>query len=83
MVVLGGMGNIPGVILGAVLLSVFPEALRYMSPLQNAVFGRELIDAEAARLLIFGLAMVLIMLFRPAGLLPSDVRKRELAMRSD
>jgi len=82
MVVLGGMGNIPGVILGAVLLSVFPEALRYMSPLQNAVFGRELIDPEAARLLIFGLAMVFIMRFRPAGLLPSEVRKRELAMRT-
>jgi len=83
MVVLGGMGNIPGVILGAVLLSVFPEALRYMSPLQNAVFGRELIDPEAARLLIFGLAMVLIMRFRPAGLLPSEVRKRELALQGD
>ncbi len=79
MVVLGGMGNIPGVILGAVLLSTFPEALRYMAPLQKAAFGRELIDPEAARLLIFGLAMILIMLFRPAGLLPSDVRKRELA----
>jgi branched-chain amino acid transport system permease protein len=83
MVVLGGMGNIPGVILGAVLLSVFPEALRYMSPLQDAVFGRELIDPEAARLLIFGLAMIFIMLFRPAGLLPSEVRKRELALRGD
>ena len=83
MVVLGGMGNIPGVILGAVLLSVFPEALRYMSPLQNAVFGRELIDPEAARLLIFGLAMIFIMLFRPAGLLPSEVRKRELSLQND
>jgi len=79
MVVLGGMGNIPGVILGAVLLSTFPEALRYMAPLQKAAFGRELIDPEAARLLIFGLAMILIMLFRPAGILPSEVRKRELA----
>jgi branched-chain amino acid transport system permease protein len=78
MVVLGGMGNIPGVVLGAVLLSVFPEALRYMTPMQTAVFGRELIDPEAARLLIFGLAMILIMLFRPAGILPSEVRKREL-----
>jgi len=79
MVVLGGMGNIPGVILGAVLLSVFPEALRYLAPLQKAVFGSEVIDPEAARLLIFGLAMILIMHFRPAGLLPSEVRKRELA----
>ncbi|MCC6610427.1 MAG: ABC transporter ATP-binding protein [Burkholderiales bacterium] len=83
MVVLGGMGNVPGVVLGGVLLSVFPEALRYMSPLQDAVFGRELIDPEAARLLIFGLAMVFIMLFRPAGLLPSAVRKRELALHGD
>ncbi len=79
MVVLGGMGNIPGVILGAVLLSIFPEALRYMAPLQKAAFGHEIIDPEAARLLIFGLAMILIMLFRPAGLLPSEVRRRELA----
>ena len=79
MVVLGGMGNIPGVVLGAVLLSVFPEALRYMTPLQEEAFGREIIDPEAARLLIFGLAMILIMLFRPAGILPSEVRKRELA----
>ena len=78
MVVLGGMGNIPGVILGAVLLSIFPEALRYMAPLQKAAFGHEIIDPEAARLLIFGLAMIFIMLFRPAGILPSEVRKREL-----
>ena len=35
-VVLGGMGHIPGVILGAVLLAVFPEFLRStMGPLQN------------------------------------------------
>lgn len=79
MVVLGGMGNIPGVILGAVLLSVFPEALRYMAPLQKVAFNRELIDPEAARLLLFGLAMIFVMLFRPAGLLPSEVRKRELS----
>ncbi|NJN39740.1 MAG: ABC transporter ATP-binding protein [Gammaproteobacteria bacterium] len=79
MVVLGGMGNIPGVILGAVLLSVFPEALRYLAPLQKAAFGRELIDPEAVRLLMFGLAMILVMLFRPAGILPSEVRKRELS----
>ena len=34
MVVLGGMGHIPGVILGAVLLTVLPEALRYIGPLE-------------------------------------------------
>jgi branched-chain amino acid transport system permease protein len=79
MVVLGGMGNIWGVILGAVLLSFVPEILRWtVEPLQQALFGRLLIEPEVIRMLIFGLALVLIMLFRPAGLLPSAVRKREL-----
>ena len=79
MVVLGGMGNIWGVILGAVLLSFTPEILRWtVEPAQNALFGRQLIEPEVIRMLLFGLALVLIMLFRPAGLLPSAVRKREL-----
>ena len=79
MVVLGGMGNVWGVILGALLLSFTPEVLRWtVDPLQRAVFGRSLIDPEVIRMLLFGLALVLIMLFRPAGLVPSAVRKREL-----
>jgi len=79
MVVLGGMGNIPGVILGAVMLTLLPEFLRStMEPLQNALFGRVLLDAETVRLLVFGIALVAIMLYRPAGLWPSAVRKREL-----
>jgi len=79
MVVLGGMGNIPGVILGAVLLTLLPEVLRStMEPLQNALFGRVLLDAETVRLLVFGIALVAIMLYRPSGLWPSAVRKREL-----
>jgi branched-chain amino acid transport system permease protein len=80
MVVLGGMGNIWGVILGAVLLSFVPEVLRYtVEPLQRWLFGRSLIDPEVIRMLLFGLAMVVMMLVRPAGLFPSAVRKRELA----
>ncbi len=79
MVVLGGMGNIWGVILGAVLLSFTPEILRWtVDPAQQALFGRSLIEPEVIRMLLFGLALVLVMLFRPAGLLPSAVRKREL-----
>ena len=79
MVVLGGMGNIWGVILGALLLSFVPEILRWtVEPVQGALFGRQLIEPEVIRMLIFGLALVLVMLFRPAGLLPSAVRKREL-----
>jgi len=83
MVVLGGMGNIWGVILGALLLSFVPEILRWtVAPLQQALFGRMLIEPEVIRMLIFGFALVLIMLFRPAGLLPSGVRKRELTEHS-
>jgi branched-chain amino acid transport system permease protein len=80
MVVLGGMGNIPGVILGAVILAVMPEFLRaVIVPAQEAVFGSVVLDPDAVRMLLFGLAMVCVMLFRPAGLWPSAVRKRELS----
>ena len=72
MVVLGGMGHIPGVILGAILLYAIPESLRFLAkPAQEALFGQELVAPEALRLLLFGLAMVLIMLYRPAGLWPA------------
>jgi branched-chain amino acid transport system permease protein len=84
MVVLGGMGNVWGVILGAVLLSFAPEVLRYtVEPVQKSLFGRSLVEPEVIRMLLFGFAMVLIMRFRPAGLLPSAVRKRELAERKE
>ena len=78
MVVLGGMGNVGGVVLGAVLLTALPEALRYMGPLQQQWLGRVLIDPSDLRMLLFGLALVLMMLLRPAGLWPSKTRRREL-----
>ncbi|MEG0822027.1 MAG: ABC transporter ATP-binding protein [Burkholderiaceae bacterium] len=72
MVVLGGIGHIPGVVLGAVLLAVFPEVLRHtVAPLQQAIFGKVIVDAEVLRMLIYGLGMVLIMLYRPKGLWPA------------
>ena len=72
MVVLGGIGHIPGVILGGVLLAALPEVLRHIvEPAQQAIFGKILIEAEVLRQLLYGLAMVLIMLNRPAGLWPS------------
>jgi branched-chain amino acid transport system permease protein len=55
-VILGGMGSIPGVILGSAAMMVLPELLRN--------FARY-------RMLFFGLAMVLMMIFRPQGLWPS------------
>jgi len=77
MIVLGGMGNIAGVILGAILLTVFPEALRYLGDLQQLLFGRVIIDPNDLRMLVFGIALVVVMIFRPAGLLPSARRRRE------
>jgi branched-chain amino acid transport system permease protein len=63
-VILGGMGSIPGAVLGASLLFVLPEKLREFSDY---------------RLLLFGLALVLIMRFRPQGLVPDRHRRAELA----
>ena len=72
MVVLGGIGHIPGVVLGGVLLAALPEVLRHVvEPLQNAIFGTIVIEAEVLRQLLYGLAMVGIMLYRPAGLWPA------------
>jgi branched-chain amino acid transport system permease protein len=70
MVVLGGIGHIPGVILGALLLAALPEVLRYVAdPLQNMTGGR--LDASILRQLLVALAMITIMLARPRGLWPS------------
>jgi len=70
MVVLGGIGHIPGVILGALLLAALPEVLRYVAgPLQNMTDGR--LDAAILRQLLIALAMIAIMLSRPRGLWPT------------
>ncbi len=70
MVVLGGIGHLPGVIVGALLLSALPEVLRYVAgPLQAMTGGR--LDASILRQLLIALAMIGIMLSRPRGLWPS------------
>ena len=56
MVVLGGMGSIPGIILGVVALIALPEIFR---------------ELESYRMLVFGATMIIMMLFRPAGLIPA------------
>ncbi|CAM8621878.1 LivM ABC-type branched-chain amino acid transport system, permease component [Oxalobacteraceae bacterium] len=79
MVVLGGIGHIPGVVLGAVLLAALPEVLRHtVEPVQTALFGQVWIDAEVLRQLLYGLALVLIMLARPAGLWPSPRKEQQI-----
>jgi branched-chain amino acid transport system permease protein len=70
MVVVGGIGHLPGVIVGALLLAVLPEALRYVAgDIQNMTGGR--IDASILRQMLIALAMIVIMLVRPRGLWPS------------
>ena len=77
MVVLGGLGHLPGVILGAVLLAALPEALRYVAgPLQEMTDGR--LDAAILRQLLIALAMVGVMLWRPRGLWPSPEQGQRL-----
>ncbi len=70
MVVLGGIGHLPGVIVGALLLSALPEVLRYVAgPLQAMTDGR--LDSAILRQLLIELGMIAIMLARPRGLWPS------------
>ena len=70
MVVLGGIGHLPGVILGALLLAALPEVLRHVAgPLQAMTDGR--LDSAILRQLLIALAMITIMLMRPRGLWPS------------
>jgi branched-chain amino acid transport system permease protein len=62
LIIIGGMGSIPGVILGAVALIGVPEFLR---------------EVQQYRMLAFGALLVLMMIFRPTGFIPSARRKME------
>ncbi len=81
MVVLGGIGHLPGVILGAVLLSALPEVLRYVAgPPQAMTDGR--LDAAILRQLLIALAMIIVMLLRPRGLWPSPEHGKSLTQKT-
>jgi branched-chain amino acid transport system permease protein len=77
MVVLGGIGHIPGVILGALLLAGLPELLRHVAhPLTAMTDGR--LAPEILRQLLIALAMVVVMLLRPKGLWPAPEHGKSL-----
>ncbi len=79
MVVLGGIGHIRGVVFGAIILAALPELLRHtVNPLQIALFGKVWIEAEILRQLLYGLALVAIMLIRPAGIWPAPQKENRL-----
>jgi branched-chain amino acid transport system permease protein len=73
-VVMGGSGNIGGAILGGALIAYVPERLRGIE-----VLGQDLYQW---RFLMFGLIIILIMIFRPQGLIPSRRRAMELKDRA-
>jgi branched-chain amino acid transport system permease protein len=85
MIVLGGMGNIPGVIVGGLILGGFDRVLAdFVSDLLRGM-GRTFeiavlreADISRARTLIFGTALVILMLVKPEGILPSARVKAEL-----
>ena len=85
MVILGGIGNVYGVIAGGLLLATFDRILTEVlrEPIQR--FGETIgwdalatHDITQDRLLVFGLALVLMMLLRPGGLFPNAQRQAEL-----
>jgi branched-chain amino acid transport system permease protein len=94
MIVLGGMGNIPGVIAGAMLIYVVIFGLLGALPPLAEEWATSLglgslvapsgdwpgiaQEVQRLRFLIFGLILVLTMLLRPQGLIPSRVRSQEL-----
>jgi branched-chain amino acid transport system permease protein len=84
-VVLGGLGSTPGVIAGAFAVGFLPEYLREAAGgddllrFLNRVIGSNASDITEYRFFLFGLALVVMMIFRPQGLLPSRQRAAELA----
>lgn len=72
-VVLGGLGSMLGAIVGSLIIWGLPELLRDLGPLKTV-----LTDVDQYRFLIFGALLVIMMIFRPQGLVPSARRAREL-----
>ncbi|MEW5985161.1 MAG: leucine/isoleucine/valine transporter permease subunit [Chloroflexota bacterium] len=68
LIIVGGMGSIPGVVVGALALAGLPELLR---------------EFAEFRLLVYGAVLVAMMLLRPEGLMPEEARRRELHVEEE
>jgi branched-chain amino acid transport system permease protein len=77
MVVLGGMGSIPGAILGAAVITGVPELLRAVGPMLGLP-AETIALVQNYRYMVFGLLMVVMMAVRPQGMIPSKRRALEL-----
>jgi branched-chain amino acid transport system permease protein len=94
MVILGGIGSIPGVIIGAAVvvilnLQILPSFSLFLANLRQSDAVIPLInfhwkdlsnqlDPSKYQRLIFGLILIVMMIYRPAGILPASRKKREL-----
>jgi branched-chain amino acid transport system permease protein len=84
-IVLGGMGNLTGVFVGASIIGllnflILPQATNLAQAVGQAVHlsGLQSIDLNQYRFMLYGIILVLVMLFRPEGLIPSATRRAEL-----
>jgi branched-chain amino acid transport system permease protein len=87
-VILGGLGNRPGVLLGVFLLIGYDQLLtplldNWLQEQKVNPEGKEYLKVSGWRLFIFGAALILMMRFRPEGLLPAERQKRELHPEKD
>lgn len=85
MVILGGMGNIYGVILGAIVLqgvnfALLPQVRVWVNDLGAALGNETLASVDVARynFFLFGIILVVMMLLRPEGIIPNRQRQEEL-----
>ena len=74
-VVIGGLGSISGAVLGAIIVATVPEVVRELSG-EEAIFG---FDVETGRIAVFGLLLIIVMIYRPGGLLAARRRRTELS----
>jgi branched-chain amino acid transport system permease protein len=74
-VVVGGLGSVAGAVLGAVLVIMLPEIVRQLSG-GTEIFG---FDIETGRIAVFGLLLIIVMIFRPGGILVAKRRRTELS----
>jgi len=99
MVILGGLGSIPGVIIGAAVVvflniqvlqtfSLYLSSLRQSDaviPIINFAWKNlsNQLDPAKYQKLVFGLILVIMMIYRPSGLIPAERRQRELVREED
>jgi len=83
--VLGGMGNLTGVITGAAIIGllnflILPQSTNWVQALGQQLHASALanLDLNQYRFMLYGIILVLVMLFRPEGLIPSATRRAEL-----